>query len=195
MKVIFLDFWGVMDGPLEWSAAGRHRFDPRCGECVQGLCERTGAKVVITSDAVQWFPKEMGGYRTHAQLLAKAVNDLAESGVDATHIIGCTEQGPESVSLWDRPRQIRKWLVEHKNVVAWVVFDDMRLLLEEGDITEFKANILETWKTQEGGGTPQDWADRVSDPDPEMAARFVHINGNHALTDNDVARAEAILSA
>lgn len=198
MKIIFLDFWGVMDGPItRENREGGTAFDPRCGARIEQLCQETGAKIVIISDAVQWFLDEDVTWETPAPskavLYARAVADLKACGVNPSNVVGCTEQGPDSANLFDRPAQIRTWLEENPSVESYVIFDDMKLLFEEDDIEELRNKILSTWKTQADGSTPEDWANRVPGPDPESQSRFIRVNSQNGLTDDDAERAKTIL--
>lgn len=57
MKIVFLDFDGVLNH-LEWASGQPHPrppFDPACVRRVARICERTGARIVVSSS---WRTRE-----------------------------------------------------------------------------------------------------------------------------------------
>lgn len=124
MKIIFLDFFGVMDG---YPGERFDKFDtvlsPTCGKLIEDLCNKIDAKIVITSDAV---------WNAHLNIgkTQEAVEDLMECGVSKDNIIGYTVQRTSSRSLYTRPQEIQDWLEdfsERYKQVLYVIFDDLPL--------------------------------------------------------------------
>lgn len=161
MKVIFLDFYGVMDGPMT-----RHRteirLDPGCAALINDIHRRTGAVVVISSDSckewnvkddiVEWDPddpeaRESVRWMKGSSSYDLARGDLIECGVKPDIIIGCTYQPPSSTAMFDRPREIKDWLDAHPEVEGYVVFDDKPLPFSNKMIQEMHRDI-DKWSNQ-----------------------------------------------
>lgn len=181
MRVVFLDFYGVMNPPRGEDTG--LRLDPRRGAMIEELCERTGAVVVIISDAVKRYRD------SDRDLFPDARYDLVDIGIREDRIVGCTDQGPDSIASYHRPREIRDWLDAHPEVTSYVILDDKPLPFTEEEAEEL-------WWGLEGCVGPG--ATRCQDAlllegDPEMAARFIQVDGDKRLTVGDVERAVAIL--
>jgi len=187
LKIIFLDFYGVMDGPLRRDLDRDERLDPLCGARIKDLCDETGARVVIISDAVQMFEESTYTLEEKVQF---AIQDLEECGVPNELVIGYTDQGPESLTWPDRPQQIRDWM-KGREILSYVIFDDRDLPFSEERCQYtrewFSSNWVEEWGPWEG------WEARMPEPDPESFSRFIRVSSRHGLRDEDVARARAIL--
>jgi hypothetical protein len=204
MKVIFLDFYGVMDGPLDrkpnerWVGLASH-----CGALINDLCDRTGAVIVISSDAAKrWDLKDKGwtlegeqGWdpgeaRYDIADHKTCIEDLVDIGIARMLIIGCTFQPPSSIALFERPREIRDWLADHPEVTEYVVFDDKPLPFT-------RANIDWCLHRLGSGDTPTDQRLREAvltyEEGAEMEPHFVHVDGQKGLTRADVERAVGIL--
>jgi len=120
MKIIFLDFDGVMNN-RQWSldAWDKHNnpylFDPQNVAALNRITDQTGAKIVISSS---W---------RHGWDLPKLRAHLLEQGVKA-EVIDITPTGslmdhfPED---WGRGHEIDLWLKEHTDGKAvFVILDD-----------------------------------------------------------------------
>lgn len=195
MKVIFLDFWGVMDGPHDLSRT--HGLSPKCGARIASLCERTDAFIVISSDAVKlWSPEAGTSIETQNSELARrfhvASRDLNSIGVPHSRIIGCTLQLHHSNTMFTRPAEIRAWLNEHPEVTHYVIFDDKPLPFTSEQVESQRRRLNES-KTEES----ERLLAMMIDADPEMATRFVHVDGSRriGLTDEHVELAFAILES
>lgn len=117
MKVIFLDFDGVLNS-VEWwrrrGADGMRSLDPAAVGLVNQLVVRTDAKVVISS-TWRLFPKDV------------AVNTLKENGF-VGEIIGQTPDGAMMkgaiYGAVQRGHEIQAWLATCPKVSSFVILDD-----------------------------------------------------------------------
>lgn len=119
MKVIFLDFDGVMDTAYYGHILGKEGlpyhdefgavFDPNCVKCLKEIVDKTGAEIVVTSSwkslmtnrdmLNMWEQRGLPGY----------VIDLTPSSS------GCRHRGDE----------IDAWLKECKDECQYVILDDI----------------------------------------------------------------------
>jgi len=199
MKIIFLDFYGVMDGDYEWQRQRKsydpyERFDPRCGARVKRIHEETGALVVITSDSVQDCTGHWEGAPSDEQRYPDCKKLLVGCGVPEEIIIGYTYQPPDSLPVYDRTRQIKTWLDEHPEVENYVILDDLMLPFSEEDVAELTTD--RNWPDQE---KVRRYLDQL-EPYPEMLPHFVLVRPpegqwrQDALRDEHVERAIEILN-
>jgi len=116
MRVLFLDVDGVLN---HHDTKERHIFggrsfvglDRACVARLHRVLTATGAKVVISSSWRKSLPPE------------RMAAILAEAGCPAD-VIGATEITGQ---YEDREALIRDWLVDHPDVTAWIVIDDLYL--------------------------------------------------------------------
>ena len=182
VKVVFLDFYGgPMDGSKERRKTrdGALRLDPGCAALINELHRRTGAVVVITSDSVADWRDEESPDAPHwwEESYPAAKQDLIEAGMIPEIIIGCIYQPPKSVPLYDRGKQIRVWLDEHRDVEGFVILDDKPLPVSAKNIALLKKHGF----------------DPGCEPDYELGVRFVQVDDDTGLTHEDIDKATEIL--
>ena len=216
MKVIFLDYYGVMDGSME---AGMRRMDerrearargeeldydpagldPDCGVLVNRLIELTDAVIVIISDAavdwtlkddwIEWDPAEHEVQPWWGP--ESSADKLTAIGIPRERVVGWTHQVPSSTAMFDRPREIRDWLDQNPNVTAYVVLDDKPLPFSNEDIEATRARI-NSWENQK---VPNErWLNALLPLDNGMAHHFIQVDGREALTERDIENAARILN-
>lgn len=187
MRIIFLDFYGVMTGPDDWDEyESASQLYPGCGKLIRDFCLEMDAKIVITSDAVQLY-----GDEKIEDILESAVQKLVECGVSEDLIVGYTHQPEDSVPYWDRPNQIKSWVEEHQ-VKDYVIFDDLPLPFSPKDVEDFR-NRIRTWNN-----SPEyieKWVNRLPEPNPEAAERFIRVDPHlgTGLTAEHLVQARKIL--
>jgi hypothetical protein len=130
MKVIFLDIDGVLNydkwyvsneyQKLQWNEDNELDIDPACAERINKICEKTGAKVVISSDwRISWYGTQLR---------------LERGGINPEYILDKT---PERIWInipgFDHSRgaEINDWLEMHPECEKYVIIDDR---------TDFKDN-------------------------------------------------------
>jgi hypothetical protein len=215
MKVIFLDFYGVMDGSME---AGIQQMQARiearergeevdtyerlnrgCGALINRLIELTDAYIVIISDAAKdwsekddwigWDPDEEGYTPSGPET---AVEDLVEIDIPRERILGWTYQCPSSTASFDRPREVWSWLQSHPEVTEYVILDDKPLPFTREAIEKTRAEI-NSWENQQ---VPNErWLDALlpHEVGEAMAPHFIQVDGRPGLTREDVEKAVGIL--
>ena len=119
MKVIFLDFDGVMGTAYYGHILGKEGlpyhdefgavFDPNCIECLKEIIEKTGAKIVVTSSwkSLMSFGEMLDMWEQRG--LPGCVIDMTPSSS------GCGHRGDE----------IDAWLNECKDECQYVILDDI----------------------------------------------------------------------
>lgn len=150
MKVIFLDFDGVLNGDVSsedfhaMRAAAKVKdldtvahlgLDPVLVERIDRICRATGASIVISTGWRSSF--------SHDEL----VTMLRMRGL-TTEVVGSTPQlGPERMSEYPpttRTREIKAWLSRHAGVAHWLAIDDMGLKLAHFLQTDDRTGITES---------------------------------------------------
>ena len=119
MKIIFLDFDGVMDTAYyahileKEGCSGNDEFvavfDPNCVECLKEIIDNTGAEIVVTSS---W--KSLMTYRD-------LLNMWEQRGLPG-YVIDMT---PSSSECRCRGDEIDAWLKECKEDCQYVILDDI----------------------------------------------------------------------
>ena len=118
MKVIFLDFDGVMDTAYYGHILGKEGlpyhdefgavFDPNCVECLKEIIDKTGAEIVVTSS---W--KSLMTYKD-------MLNMWEQRGLPG-YVIDVT---PSTSKCRHRGDEIDAWLKEYKDECQYVILDD-----------------------------------------------------------------------
>jgi len=117
VKVVFLDFDGVVVFlPVERehlpSGRGCHALNREAVALLNGLCERTGARVVVSSSWRLHQPVEhLTGYLQRAGFKGEVLDKTPDR-----HAWGAPE--------WKRGDEILAWLKLHPKVDSYVVLDD-----------------------------------------------------------------------
>ena len=118
MRVLFLDFDGVLNTGASRHRNGLDHLDPNKVALVDALCRDTGAAIVISSD-----------WRTQDGLDG-ATGFLRDAGLQ-TAVAGGTPAFPEKDGLWGggdhRAEEIVGWLDKHSEVTEFAVVDDLRV--------------------------------------------------------------------
>ncbi len=110
MKILFLDFDGVLNPFMHFSHTGK--FSAVCsGHIRDMLIKEPTLRIVVSST---WRSKGLDSVRAI----------LKNIGIDPTKVIGVTP-GPFSEHGLDREHHIEKWLNAHKDVSNFVIIDDM----------------------------------------------------------------------
>ena len=132
MKVIFLDFDGVMDTAYYGHILGKEGlpyhdefgavFDPNCVECLKEIIDKTGAEIVVTSS---W--KSLMTYRD-------MLNMWEQRGLPG-YVIDLT---PSSSGCRRRGDEIDAWLKECKDECEYIILDD----LDESNFNEHQLSRL-----------------------------------------------------
>jgi len=112
MKVIFLDFDGVITLPPKW------RLNPDKIKWVRKIVDETGAKIVVSSSwrcddvekTIDSLKEEFKGKKVH-----KNIKWLVDNLYDVTPWVGLGG---------GRGGQIQKWLNDHPEVDNYVIIDD-----------------------------------------------------------------------
>ena len=109
MKIIFLDFDGVITIPPKWNLA------PDKIKSVKKIVDETGAKIVVSSS---W---RHGLERHFAHVLENDTNNemiiwLRDNILDITPNVGLGN---------GRGGEIQQWLNDHREVTNYVILDDM----------------------------------------------------------------------
>ncbi len=118
MKVIFLDFDGVLNTDKYVAACGRVGMiiDPEKMELLKEIVERTGAKIVLsTSWREHWSEHEL---------------ECDETGDEIKRIFafhGMRIYGKTPEISFRREKEIEKWLDDHPSTENFVVLDDLPL--------------------------------------------------------------------
>ena len=119
MKIIFLDFDGVMDTAYYGHVLGKDGrsandefgaiFDPNCVKCLKEIIDKTGAEIVVTSS---W--KSLMTYRD-------MLNMWEQRGLPG-YVIDMT---PVTSTCRHRGDEIDAWLKECKEDCQYVIIDDI----------------------------------------------------------------------
>ena len=119
MKVIFLDFDGVMDTAYFGHVLGKEGlpchdefgavFDPNCVECLKEIIDKTGAEIVITSS---W--KSLMSF-------GDMLNMWEQRGLPGFVI----DMTPATSTCRNRGDEIDAWLKECKDECQYVILDDI----------------------------------------------------------------------
>lgn len=132
MKILFLDFDGVLNGErflhTQQLSPLRPAFDPACCARVERICETTGASIVISSS---W--REIKTYDGNLEVsreprpIEEIVEWLRDAGITAP-VVGATSIAPMRFDVATRrSSQIQAWVYDHPEVTNWIVLDDYRL--------------------------------------------------------------------
>jgi hypothetical protein len=136
IRIVFLDFDGVLnhyewftlmsqkrDDPMS-SRKAEDAFDPNCAKLVQELCEKFGAKIVVSSSwrygrSISELTELLRGVGIQAQIIDKTPSYLDEND----ELVATTV-----VSALTRGREIAEWLRQNKEheVSGIVILDDDR---------------------------------------------------------------------
>ncbi len=132
MKVIFLDFDGVMDTAYYGHILGKEGlpyhdefgavFDPSCVRNLKEIIDRTGAEIVVTSS---W--KSLMNYKDLLDMWKK--RGLPGYVMDAT---------PSSSECKHRGDEIDAWLKECKDECQYIILDD----IDESNFNEHQLSRL-----------------------------------------------------
>lgn len=129
MKIIFLDFDGVINCQTRWKKycvqvdeQSSSMIDPVAVRRLAALVKETDARIVISSTWRRFYA------------LADLRRFLALFGIPDDVVIGVTPILPGE----QRGREIRFWLNTHPDVTAFVVFDD------DADMESVEANFVQT---------------------------------------------------
>ena len=132
MKIIFLDFDGVMDTAYYGHILGKEGlpyydefgavFDPNCVKCLEEIVDKTGAEIVVTSS---W--KSLMTYRD-------MLNMWEQRGLPG-YVIDLT---PSSSGCRRRGDEIDAWLKECKVECEYIILDD----IDESNFNEHQLSRL-----------------------------------------------------
>ena len=135
MKVIFLDFDGVLNGDdfLQTQVLSplRPALDPVCCARIQRICEATGASLVISSSwrEIRTFDGDKVTIRA-SRPIEEIESWLRDAGITAS-VLGATSIAPMGVSENDpelrRAWQILAWTCDRPELSEWVAIDDCDL--------------------------------------------------------------------
>jgi hypothetical protein len=118
VKIIFLDFDGVLLTPAYQLEHGGGKLEPEKVRLLQGLLEATNARIVVSSN----WRSTVGKMRLVLQ--ATGLRDARK------WVIGVTPRFRHNPPPWltsrhaDRGDEIQAWLLEHPEVTAFVILDD-----------------------------------------------------------------------
>lgn len=150
MKILFLDFDGVLNGrryldslPRTITLSARPDIDPACAARVQRICEVTGAHIVVTSSWRETRAHDGRPDTCHAPRdMATLVGWLADAGITAP-VVGATSIAPMRVSNDPGPRrawQIRAWTYDCPDLSSWLAVDDLDLRPDIGPKNFIRTN-------------------------------------------------------
>ena len=131
-RVIFLDVDGVLNSNF-WNDSHQREIsdgtlvDMEKIKLLSMLVKRTNAIIVLHSGWKYWFDQDLKPLRHEAENLAKLFRQEELSIVDKTPDHSTDEiQRNRKFSLV-KASEIMAWLAEHKDVVKWIVIDDLDL--------------------------------------------------------------------
>ena len=129
-RVIFLDVDGVLNSNV-WNDSHQREIsdgtlvDREKIKLLSMLVKRTNAIIVLHSGWKYWFDQDLKPLRHEAENLAKLFGQEELSIVDKTPDHSTEEiQRNRKFSLV-KASEIMAWLAEHKDVVKWIVIDDV----------------------------------------------------------------------
>ena len=143
MKVIFLDIDGVLNY-TQWYVSDRNPgnldgkegdIDPLCADRVNFICEKTGAKIVLSSDwRISW---------------PHCIDRLEKGGIGQGLVIGKTPEhmwvehcGKDFLDYTSRGSEIDDWLSRHPECDRYVILDDRKDFTEEQKINFVHINSM-----------------------------------------------------
>jgi len=127
MRVIFLDVDGVLNhsGCPEWQSGDHRVLDPECVRRVREICDRTGARIVVSST-----------WRLSSHGMEPLLAAFGE------RIIGVTPCGIKRGTLYEavpRSLEIEAWVTQHASIpLETVVVDD------DDDAATFPLTFIQT---------------------------------------------------
>lgn len=171
MKVIFLDFDGVMNSERNLERLQHQEkdtedefgtvFDPGCVDNLRELIDRTGAKVVLITSWKRYGEEAMRrlweGRNMPGEMIGITPNDVPGPTVECDEN-GMLPEGFNLFSLSSKGREIEVWMEREGVLDAYVILDD--------------------------------WPDFTE----EQAPHYIRTDAYIGLTEKDVKRAEAILT-
>lgn len=165
MKVMFLDHDGVICLSPQWG--GRYKkkgfdsnpetpmdirmdsFDPKAVKVLNGIIEKTGSEIVVSSDWKRWGTleqmQEMYTKRGIKPPIA-LTPDLKECTIHGNNFIWSKEWDLEQI----RSIEIKQYLHDHPEITHWVAVDDLNMSDEEGWKNWGLSNFVLTPKSYEG---------------------------------------------
>lgn len=143
MKVVFLDIDGVLNY-TQWYVSGRNPgnldgkegdIDPLCADRVNLICEKTGAKIVLSSDwRISW---------------PYCIDRLEKGGIKQGFVIDKTPEhmwvehcGKDFSDYTSRGSEIDDWLSRHPECDRYVILDDRKDFTEEQKINFVHINSM-----------------------------------------------------
>lgn len=124
MRVLFLDFDGVLNTFTKFSHAG-HFSKPACGN-LNSLLERASDLLIVVTSA----------WRRHGLERVKEI--LQSNGIDSNRVIGITEYDNVAEGSVPRGVYIDRWLKQHPEVYQFVIIDD------QSDMNELRSHLVKT---------------------------------------------------
>lgn len=143
MKIVFLDIDGVLNY-TQWYVSDRNPrnldgkegdIDPLCAGRVNLICEKTGAKIVLSSDWRICWPY--------------CIDRLEKAGIKQGLIIDKTPEhmwvehcGKDFLDYTSRGSEIDDWLSRHPECDRYVILDDRKDFTEEQKINFVYINSM-----------------------------------------------------
>ena len=148
MRVLFLDFDGVINNSRTWSEFNREGDGvyviptaPECIDRLNRLIAETGAKVVISS-SWRLFARyqDLGPALTRCGLVADVIGETPDLVNDAAWLDAWRnrEGAPFHYERLERGWEIREWLKRNPGVQEFVILDDC------SDMAELKPYLVHT---------------------------------------------------
>lgn len=143
MKIVFLDIDGVLNY-TQWYVSDRNPgnldgkegdIDPLCTDRVNLICEKTGAKIVLSSDwRISW---------------PYCIDRLEKAGIKQGLVIDKTSEhmwvehcGKDFLDYTSRGSEIDDWLSRHPECDRYVILDDRKDFTEEQKINFVHINSM-----------------------------------------------------
>jgi hypothetical protein len=143
MKVVFLDIDGVLNY-TQWYVSDRNPgnldgkegdIDPLCADRINLICEKTGAKIVLSSDwRINW---------------PYCIDRLEKAGIKQSLVIDKTPEhmwvehcGKDFLDYTSRGSEIDDWLSRHPECDRYVILDDRKDFTEEQKINFVHINSM-----------------------------------------------------
>lgn len=143
MKVVFLDIDGVLNY-TQWYVSDRNPgnldgkegdIDPLCADRINLICEKTGAKIVLSSDwRISW---------------PYCMDRLEKGGIKQGLVIDKTPEhmwvehcGKDFLDYTSRGSEIDDWLLRHPECDRYVILDDRKDFTEEQKINFVHINSM-----------------------------------------------------
>lgn len=118
MKVIFLDFDGVITIPPKWS------FNDNNIKWIKKIVDETGAKLVVSSSYRSGTPPNVQDTIKKTFIRAKSPNKMIQWLIDNIYDVTSYHIDDKYLEFNNRGAEIQTWLDNHNDIESYVIIDD-----------------------------------------------------------------------